>query len=108
MKIEPVEDIEESEETDKNNNKMRISFLGQENSNQVECDGGKCNMACKWFTVKNAYLVEELCELRRYLHDTEDNFFTNNFEIVLVNDNDNDSVITPKQLDIVGEFISSY
>lgn len=108
MKIEPVEDIEESEETDENNNKMRISFLGQENSNQVECDGGKCNMACKWFTVKNAYLVEELCELRRYLHDTEDNFFTNNFEIVLINDNDNDSVITPKQLDIVGEFISSY
>ena len=56
--------------------------------------------------VKNAYLVEELCELRRYLHDTEDNFFTNNFEIVLVNDND--SVIIPKQLDIVREFISSY
>ena len=45
------------------------------------CDGTNCNFLCKWFMKKNAYLIEELSELRAYLNRTPDNFFKTDIEV---------------------------
>ena len=63
-------------------------------------------MACKWFSVKNEYLLEELVELQRYLEDVSDNFFSNSFSIRLVDDGEDK--LMQKQFDIVKEYINRY
>lgn len=79
----------------------------REHQNQMlNCDGSKCNMACKWFSIKNEYLLEELVELQRYLQDIADNFFYNTFAIRLVDDGDNKLI--QKEFDIVKEYIDAY
>ena len=45
------------------------------------CDDTNCNFLCKWFMKKNAYLIEELSELRAYLNRTPDNFFKTDIEV---------------------------
>lgn len=74
--------------------------------NEMLCEKEFCNTACKWFSVKNNYLLEELVELQRYLNDVEDNFFTNEFSIKLVNDGN--ASLTQKQMDIVREYLDEY
>lgn len=38
-------------------------------------EGKRCNFLCRWFTVKNKYLLEELAALQEYLNRTPDNYF---------------------------------
>lgn len=45
------------------------------------CNNPKCNFLCKWFTLKNKYLLEELSVLKDYLNSIGDNFYTSEFEI---------------------------
>lgn len=78
----------------------------KEKSKPIECKQDKCNIACKWFAVKNNYLIEELVELQRYLKDVEGNFFSNEFSIKLVNDRN--ASLTQKQIDIIRSYLDEY
>lgn len=83
-----------------------VIHIREKNNPPIVCDGTKCNMACKWFSVKNEYLLEELVELQRYLEDVSDNFFSNSFSIRLVDDGEDK--LMQKQFDIVKEYINRY
>lgn len=54
---------------------------------QLVCDGGcvckatDCNFLCRWFTLKNDYLLEEFGELKRYLSSIPGQFFRSEVEI---------------------------
>ena len=63
------------------------------------CDGKCCNIACKWFERKNYYLIKECIELKRYLSDIQDNYFDNQIQIKIVNDDD--AYINLKYIDII-------
>lgn len=63
------------------------------------CDGKCCNIACKWFERKNYYLIKECIELKRYLSDIPDNYFDNQIQIKIVNDDD--AYINLKYIDII-------
>ena len=45
------------------------------------CNSENCNFLCKWFVLKNNYLMEEFAILRDYLNSITDNFYTSAFEI---------------------------
>lgn len=45
------------------------------------CKADKCNFLCKWFTLKNGYLIEEISALQEYLNSLDDNFYYTEFEI---------------------------
>lgn len=45
------------------------------------CNNPKCNFLCKWFVLKNHYLLEELSILKDYLNSISDNFYSSEFEI---------------------------
>ena len=45
------------------------------------CNSEKCNFLCKWFVLKNNYLMEEFAILRDYLNSITDNFYTSAFEV---------------------------
>ena len=45
------------------------------------CNNSKCNFLCKWFVLKNQYLLEELSILKDYLNRISDNFYSSEFEI---------------------------
>lgn len=45
------------------------------------CGEKQCNFLCRWFTLKNNYLLKELAELRAYLNKIPDNFFRSEIEV---------------------------
>lgn len=45
------------------------------------CGEKQCNFLCRWFTLKNNYLLKELAELKAYLNQIPDNFFRSEIEI---------------------------
>lgn len=45
------------------------------------CANQKCNFLCKWFVLKNNYLIEEFAVLKDYLNSITDNFYSSEFEI---------------------------
>lgn len=45
------------------------------------CTKQNCNFLCKWFVLKNEYLLAEFAVLRDYLNSVPDNFYTAEFEI---------------------------
>lgn len=45
------------------------------------CKSGACNFLCKWFTLKNNYLLEEFGALKRYLGSIPGQFFRSEIEI---------------------------
>ena len=46
-----------------------------------ECKAESCNFLCKWFTLKNDYLLEEFGALKRYLDSIPGRFFSSEIEI---------------------------
>lgn len=66
---------------------------------KVKCKGNNCNITCKWFMGKNDYLIKECIELKRYLSDVPDNYFKNEIQIQIINDNN--SVLAPEYLDVI-------
>lgn len=45
------------------------------------CRNEKCTFMCKWFTLKNAYLLDEFSILKEFLNNISDNFFASDVEI---------------------------
>ena len=45
------------------------------------CPNQQCNFLCKWFTLKNKYLLNELAQLKKYLDDLPERFFRTEIEI---------------------------
>lgn len=45
------------------------------------CSNSKCNFLCKWFVLKNQYLLEELSALKDYLNSIPNNFYSSEFKI---------------------------
>lgn len=78
-----------------NNGNITLDIVDSDHA----CCGGNCNITCSWFKKKNGYLIAECVELKRYLSDVSDNYFKNEIQINIVNDNDLD--IEPKYLDII-------
>ncbi len=54
---------------------------------KLVCEGGAvckpdvCNFLCKWFTLKNDYLLKEFGALKRYLNSIPEHFFASEIEI---------------------------
>lgn len=45
------------------------------------CAASQCTFLCKWFTIKNEYLLKELAALKAYLNSISDNFFASEAKI---------------------------
>ena len=53
------------------------------------CNYGKCNFLCKWFSIKNNYLFEELDALQTYLNDLPENYFSSEVQVIIHSSNKN-------------------
>lgn len=69
------------------------------------CDAKSCNFICKWVAKKNAYLFEELKELKRYLNDNERNFFLADINVCVITDNK--VKLSPREFDIVNKELNT-
>ncbi len=69
-----------------------------------ECNASKCNFMCKWVAIKNSYLFEELCELKRYLNDNKKNFFKAELNVTIITRNN--MKLTSKEFDIINKEIN--
>lgn len=49
-----------------------------------ECQNLRCNFLCKWFSKKNAYLLEEFSALTHYLKRIPDNYYDSEIKIKLI------------------------
>ena len=45
------------------------------------CKSPQCNFLCRWFVLKNDYLLEELAQLKKYLNSIPNIFFQSDIEI---------------------------
>ena len=69
-------------------------------------DFDTCNFLCKWFMIKNKYLIDELLALKTYLNNIEDYYFETEIEIkIVVKSNDN---IPNDIFDYLKDYIEEY
>lgn len=64
----------------------------------------KCNFLCKWMSVKNEYLYQELNDLQKYLNRNNNNLFGTNMEVELHYHNSNS--IPSDYIDIIEKRIN--
>lgn len=57
---------------------IAVKLLSEGNA---ECENTQCNFLCKWFTLKNNYLLEEIGHLKQYLNNLSEMFFHPEIEI---------------------------
>ena len=63
----------------------------------------QCNFLCRWFCVKNDYLIKELAALKEYLNRNHNNYFDCEIEIkIKCNDKTN---IDARQFEILNNYI---
>ena len=48
---------------------------------KISCQSKECNFLCKWFTIKNKYLIDELAALKTYLNSVDDNYYKTEIEL---------------------------
>lgn len=87
-------------ELDKKNN--LTYFL----DNDKKCDGSKCNYLCKWFSIKNNYLFDELANLKYYLNNIVDNHYQ--FDIEIQVRPASKTSITNKEFDYLTEYMNNF
>lgn len=70
------------------------------------CDRPECNYLCKWFSIKNNYLFDELASLKYYLNAIVENYYQFDIEI-LVHPIEKTN-ITNKEFDYLTEYMNNY
>lgn len=69
------------------------------------CEEHECMFLCKWFTIKNGYLLKEFAALKKYLNSISDNFFSSEVKIninVIAN-----TEISGKVFDYLREYVEN-
>lgn len=69
------------------------------------CSEANCNFLCKWFSIKNNYLIQELAALKKYLNSVIDNYF--NFDVSIVVHPIKKTNITNKEFDYLKQYLES-
>lgn len=70
------------------------------------CNSMKCGFLCKWFTIKNDYLIQELAILKKYLNSVVDNYF--NFDVLIKVKPVKKTIITNEEFDYLKEYLEKY
>lgn len=63
----------------------------------------RCNFLCRWFCVKNDYLIKELVALKEYLNRNKNNYFKCEIEIKIKCNNK--TSIEARQFEILNHYI---
>ena len=70
-----------------------------------KCSNDNCCFLCKWFSIKNEYLIQELAVLKKYLNLVVDNHF--NFDVSIVVNPVEKTNITNEEFDYLKQYLES-
>lgn len=88
-----------------NISRQEITLICGEGCQNKSNDGleNRCNFLCRWFCVKNDYLIKELVALKEYLNRNKNNYFKCEIEIKIKCNNK--TSIEARQFEILNQYI---
>ena len=88
-----------------NISRQEITLICGEGCQNKSNDGleNRCNFLCRWFCVKNDYLIKELVALKEYLNRNKNNYFKCEIEIKIKCNNK--TSIEARQFEILNHYI---
>lgn len=98
-KIEKCRNVKKIELDEKSNIKYILD-------NNGTCAHRRCNYLCKWFSIKNNYLFDELANLKHYLNSIIENYYR--FDIEIHIHPIEKTNITNKEFDYLTKYMNNY